>query len=186
MKTTVTVQEGLSQAPGNSFEATSPTMSNPRSRTSGTSLRTIRLLHRYLGLLFSPAILFFAFSGALQTLNLHSANARTGYVPPTWVVEMAQIHKKQTTNLPKPKGKARQAASDSTSSDMEDAPPPKQSARRRSSDWPFKAFVVIMSIGLIVTTLLGIYMSFRYGGDPRLVWGVLLVGALLPVALLAL
>jgi hypothetical protein len=41
-----------------------------------------------------------------------------------------------------------------------------------------------MSIGLIVTTLLGIYMGFRYGGRGRLIWGLLIAGTLLPVSML--
>jgi hypothetical protein len=144
-------------------------------------LKAIRLLHRYLGLFFSPAILFFAFSGALQTFNLHDANRRTGYVPPTWVVQMAQIHKKQTASLPKPKAKMKTPVADS-----EDTPAPKTDAPGRQSTWALKYFVVAMSAGLIATTLLGIYMSFRYGGDKRLACGALLCGTLLPVAMLLL
>jgi hypothetical protein len=49
---------------------------------------------------------------------------------------------------------------------------------------PFKCFVLLMSVGLMATTLLGIYMAFRYGGSPPLVWGVLTAGTLLPAALL--
>ncbi len=41
-------------------------------------MKKIRLLHRYLGLFFSPAILFFTFSGVIQTFNLQSANKECG------------------------------------------------------------------------------------------------------------
>jgi hypothetical protein len=144
-------------------------------------LRNIRLLHRYLGLFFSPAILVFAFSGAIQTFNLHQANTRTGYLPPTWVVEMAQIHKKQTMSLPKEKTKPA-----SPELDTRDAVAPKKASASASakSSWLFKCFVLVMSVGLMVTTLLGIYMAFRYGGSPLLVWGMLTAGTLLPAALL--
>jgi hypothetical protein len=43
------------------------------------SIKNLRLLHRYMGLFFSPAILFFAFSGGLQVFNLHKSDKSTGY-----------------------------------------------------------------------------------------------------------
>jgi hypothetical protein len=142
-------------------------------------LKTMRQLHRYMGLLFSPAILFFGFSGALQTFNLHSPNKSTGYVPPVWVVEMAQLHKKQTLSLPKEKSKASQSEPGPRDpADQEKAGQP------RKSTLPLKCFVLLMSVGLLATTLLGIYMAFRYGGDRRLIWGMLIGGTLLPVAMM--
>jgi hypothetical protein len=142
-------------------------------------MRKLRLLHRYMGLFFSPAILFFAFTGALQTFDLHSTNKSTGYVPPAWLVEMAQLHKKQTLNLIKPKSKPTQAepAAGDSGADKMTAPP-------RRSSLPLKWFVVVMSVGLIVTTILGIYMAFCFGASPKLVWGILAAGTLLPVAMI--
>jgi hypothetical protein len=134
-----------------------------------------------MGLFFSPAILFFAFSGAVQTFNLHEVNTHTGYVPPTWVVEMAQIHKKQTTVLTKEKSKSKQPEPESG-----DPVPKKKAAHPEKSALPLKCFVLVMSIGLIVTTLLGIYMAFRFGGNRRLSWGMLIGGTLLPIAMLLL
>src|ERR1700739_686402 len=100
-------------------------------------MKNLRLVHRYMGLLFSPAILFFAFTGALQTFNLHSPNKSTGYVPPAWVVEMAQIHKKQTISMPKEKGKATQAEPGSSDPGTE-----KKAAKPRHSTLPLKCFVL--------------------------------------------
>jgi hypothetical protein len=142
-------------------------------------LKKLRLVHRYMGLFFSPAILFFAFTGALQTFDLHSPNKSTGYVPPAWLVEMAQLHKKQTLNLTKAKGKPTQAESVPA-----DPPAEKKAGLPRKSALPLKWFVVLMSVGLSATTLLGIYMAFRFGGDPRLIWGTLAAGILLPVAMI--
>lgn len=156
-------------------------------------MKKIRLLHRYMGLFFSPAILFFAFSGALQTFNLHKPNKTTGYVPPIWILELAQLHKDQRIAAPKekvkavpddsdtevmsaPKKKAKTAPADSDSVDKV----PKKAPKSEKSNLPLKCFVLTMSIGLIVSTLLGIYMGFRYGGDWRLVWGMLIAGTVLP------
>jgi hypothetical protein len=140
------------------------------------TMRNLRQLHRYLGLLFSPAILFFAFTGALQTFDLHLVNKSTGYVPPAWLVEMAQLHKKQM--LGRTKEKSAQSAPD-----QGDQGKKKEAAPKGKSALPLKWFVVVMSVGLIGTTLLGIYMAFRYGGSPVLNLGSLAIGTLLPVAL---
>ena len=143
-------------------------------------LRKIRLVHRYLGLFFSPAILLFALSGALQTFNLHQANTRTGYVPPPWLVELAQIHKKQTTDLPKEKTKPALPAG----SDSHDPVAARKASSPGKSTLPLKCFVVLMSAGLVATTLLGIYMAFSYGGNRVLVSATLAGGILLPVAMM--
>jgi hypothetical protein len=184
MSSNVTVESPIAEADGNGLEALErgPARAKPQVRTSW--LKTTRLLHRYMGLFFAPAILFFAFSGAIQTFDLHKANARTGYAPPMWVLEMAQIHKSQNMNVAKGKSKPKKAESDATDSVPDDAPAPKIAATPRHSALAMKWFVLIMSAGLILSTLLGIYMSFQYGGDPRLAWGALLTGTLIPVALL--
>ena len=142
-------------------------------------MKKIRILHRYMGLFFSPAILFFAFSGALQTFNLHKPNKTTGYIPPTWILELAQIHKSQNMLVPKEKAKA--AAADA---DTAEKSTPKKAPKNEKSTLPLKCFVLLMSIGLILSTLLGIYMAFGYGGDWRLVWGMLIAGTMLPIAIM--
>jgi len=144
-------------------------------------MKNIRILHRYMGLLFSPAILFFAFSGALQTFNLHQSNKTTGYVPPEWIVEMAQIHKKQTIRLPKEKSAPAQPKLE-----PRNPAPQEKETQPHKSTLPLKCFVLLMSAGLIATTLLGIYMAFRSAGDRRLIWGMLVAGVLLPIVLMSL
>jgi hypothetical protein len=142
-------------------------------------MRKLRILHRYLGLFFSPAILFFAFTGALQTFDLHSTNKSTGYAPPPWLVEMAQLHKKQT--LEPNKAKAKPAKNDLVPTDSaidKKAAPPSRSAL------PLKWFVVVMSVGLIGTTFLGIVMAFRFEKAPWLILGSLAAGTLGPVAMI--
>ena len=142
-------------------------------------MRKLRLLHRYTGLFFSPAILFFSFTGALQTFDLHSPNNRTGYVPPAWLVEMAQLHKKQTLSLTKGKTKPTQAESV-----PQDPAVDKKAGSPHKSALLLKGFVVVMSVGLVLTTFLGIYMAFRFAGAPRMVWGLLAAGTFLPIAMI--
>jgi hypothetical protein len=142
-------------------------------------MKNIRLLHRYMGLFFSPAILFFTFSGVLQTFNLHQQNRSTGYVPAAWVVEMAQIHKKQTSSVSKEKSKP--TSPEGTLRDPVAQKVEKAAPSPRNTALPLKCFVLVMSVGLFASTLLGIYMAFRYGGKRRIVWGMLIGGTLLPI-----
>ena len=183
MKATVTIESPTSEVVDNSLEASELRTDRARPRSRGSWLKTVRLLHRYMGLFFSPAILFFAFSGALQTFNLHKADARTGYTPPTWILEIAQIHKSQNMNV-KIKSKPKKAESDTADPALDDAPAPRKGAKPGHSALPMKWFVVIMSVGLIVTTALGIYMSFSYGGNARLAWATLIAGVVVPIAFL--
>ena len=60
-----------------------------------------RKLHRYLGVFFTPAILFFAFTGALQTFGLHESKQRGEPPPVAWIAALASVHKDQ--HLPQPR-----------------------------------------------------------------------------------
>src|ERR1700727_974858 len=68
--------------------------------SSHTFLRYTRLIHLYLGVFITPALLFFAFTGALQTFSLHETTRGSSYKPPAWAVVLGQIHKKQTPVVP--------------------------------------------------------------------------------------
>jgi hypothetical protein len=68
---------------------------------SASLLKALRVLHLYVGVFIAPAVLFFAFSGALQTFGLHETNRdHPDYKPAKWEVVLAQIHKKQTFIVP--------------------------------------------------------------------------------------
>jgi len=148
-----------------------------RSRGNGSAMRTIRLLHRYLGLFFAPAILFFSFSGALQTFGWHETTRGRSYEPPAWIVRMSQLHKKQTLSVPAPKTKAPKGPISDPPTD-----PIKKDTRDVKMKFVLKCFVFIMSIGLMLSTVLGVIMALRYGKDARLIWALVLVGFLFPVA----
>ena len=101
-----------------------------------------------------------------------------GYEPPTWIEVVAQIHKNQKTTL-KPK-----------QSKSPDAEPSPERKKQKKGESPIgrlllKWFCLIMAVGIIVTTGLGIYMSFKYNKKHRLLWALLCAGLALPVALLA-
>jgi hypothetical protein len=119
-------------------------------------MKRIRQIHFYLGVFFAPLIILFALSGALQTFRLQESPKGSTYAPPAWIVKLADIHKDQ---------KAAQGP-----------------GTRRSL--PLQWFVVVMSAGLITTSLLGIYMAFKYNRDKRVLFGMIILGLVIPLALL--
>src|SRR5262249_49169787 len=62
-------------------------------------LRFTRKVHLYLGIFTTPALLFFAFTGAMQTFNLHESTAGSSYKPPAWVLTLAQLHKTEAPTV---------------------------------------------------------------------------------------
>ena len=64
------------------------------------ALKFLRKVHLYLGIFTTPALLFFAITGALQTFSLHETTQGSNYKPPAWIASLAQLHKKQTTAVP--------------------------------------------------------------------------------------
>jgi hypothetical protein len=172
-------------------------------------IKAARQLHLYLGLFFAPSIIFFAFTGCLQTFSFHE-NKNPGDHHPQWIATLASIHKDQVLPVKKqakalapalaPKQPNEDAAKkegsrekDGDGHDTHDvegkaAPAAKGGtgapAPQRKSPLPLKTFVGFLGIGLITSSLLGIYMAFKYNRDRRIVWGLLIAGAALPLALL--
>ena len=119
-------------------------------------MKRIRQIHFYLGTLFAPMIILFALSGALQTFRLQESPKGSTYTPPSWIVWLADFHKDQR--------------------------PAHEPGVRPSR--PLKWFVVLMAIGLIGTSILGIVMAFKYNRDKRVVLGLIILGLVIPLALL--
>src|SRR5580704_6729109 len=122
--------------------------------TSHKILKYLRLTHLYFGVLITPALIFFAFTGALQTFSLHETTRGSSYKPPAWAVMLAQIHKKQTPIVPARK-------------------PP---APETHNALPLKIFFLLVAIGLFTSTFSGLYMSYKYMRNRRLVTAILLAG----------
>lgn len=146
-------------------------------------MKSIRQLHFYIGIFFAPSIIFFAFSGALQTFSLHE-NKEPGSHHPEWIAQMAEIHKDQrlpqlTEEHVAEAAKPKQAEAQPTSTPETEPPAPK-----RKPSLPLKIFVLFMSTGLMLSSILGIYMAFKYNRDRRIIWSLLIVGTALPIALL--
>jgi hypothetical protein len=155
---------------------------------SATTLRLFRKTHLYFGLFISPALLFFAFTGAVQTLSLHEA-AGSSYKPPAILAELGQLHKKQTTVIPVRKAPEGGAAHEAGRPDHGGAPAnaPQQAvtlAGKQKQHLPMKIFFLVVAVGLLTSTVTGVYMSYVYERNRLLVTGTLLAGVLVPLVLL--
>jgi hypothetical protein len=157
--------------------------------SSHVLLKFFRQVHLYLGVFITPSLIFFAFTGALQTFSLHETTRGSSYKPPAWAVTLAQIHKKQTPVVParhappsdRPAGeKTLPGAGQSTA--QTNAPAPTPTAKTHNS-LPLKIFFLVVSIGLFISTLTGLYMSYRFVRNRLLITSLLVAGVVIPIAL---
>src|SRR5882762_2672095 len=141
-------------------------------------MKSIRQLHFYIGIFFAPSIIFFAFTGALQTFSLHE-DKEAGSHHPEWIAKLAEIHKDQ--RLPQA---TEEQVVDAATPEQDEAQPvstPKSAppAPKHKPSLPLKIFVLFMSTGLMLSSFLGIYMAFKYNRDRRIIWGLLIGGTAL-------
>jgi hypothetical protein len=171
-------------------------------------LRIFRLVHLYLGIFTAPALIFFAFTGGLQTFSLHETTRGSSYKPPAWAATLAQIHKKQTpvvpvrrrsvgnagTQAPLPEARPQQSLDLPTAKTRGAAPDPAASLPAATSaqqdpsgmhhPLPLKVFFLIVSVGLLLSTITGIYMAYKYRRNCVWITGLLILGTVLPIVLL--
>ena len=114
-------------------------------------MRQVRRWHTYLSCFFAPLLLFYIGTGWYQTFNLDRTKGLAERKD--WVSKLRSVHVDQIY----PGEKV-----DSYSTTL------------------FKAVVVAMSICLIVTIALGIYLAFRSSKQPWPVWVSLVLGILVP------
>jgi hypothetical protein len=149
------------------------------------TLQQLRRLHHYIGVFLAPAILLFAVSGAFQTFRLQEEKGYGG-TPPDWIVWIASVHTDQA--LPKV-----ETASHSHDKDDDQAQPsvvekPKMAADREGGKQPvtlpLKIFVVIVALGLFISTLMGVVIALNNRAMKTKTIGLLVAGTLIPVAML--
>jgi hypothetical protein len=151
--------------------------------SSGTLLRYTRLSHLYLGVFISPALFFFAVTGALQTFSLHETTRGSSYKPPAWAVTLGQLHKKQTTVVPVRKLAPPDKPSIDKSQPAASPSPAPAPTPRPHNALPLKIFFLIVAIGLFTSTLSGLYMSYKYIHNKPLITALLIAGIIVPIAM---
>ncbi len=170
-------------------------------------LKFSRVLHLYFGVFITPAILFFALTGALQTFGLHETNRdHPDYKPARWMVVLGQLHKKQTTIVPvrKPQaaagqtsgpdagagkgrhegGSAGNAAAVTGAPGATANPAPVAAApgapEQKRHPLPLRIFFLLVCVGLFSATATGLYMSYKYTRNKVLVTVALVAGVVVP------
>lgn len=119
-------------------------------------MRFLRTLHLYLGCLFAPMLIFFAVTGSWQVFNWHRSDKNwSGYHAPEIVSILSEVHKEAHIT-----------------------------GRDRSSPAPVRYFMVAAAGGLVLTAVLGVIMAYRFSRRPVVATISLMVGIILPVALL--
>jgi hypothetical protein len=151
-------------------------------RTHARILRFSRQLHLYLGVFIAPAILFFAVTGALQTLSLHETTKGSNYKPANWIVVLAQLHKKQTVHVPLQKLQSTPQPV-STGKPQKSAPAQDKPAQTDAHSLPMKVFFLVVSAGLVTSTFSGLYMSYKYSRNKVVMTVLFVAGIVVPIAL---
>jgi hypothetical protein len=146
-------------------------------------LKTARLAHKYMGVFISPAVLFFAFSGALQTFSLHESGKGSSYSPPHWIVVLSRIHKDQTPVVPPPRPKPAPDAAAKPHA-ISPIPAPPMIPVKKHNPWPLKIFFLVVAIGLVISTLTGLTMAYKYAGNKLAITLTLIAGIVIPLAML--
>jgi hypothetical protein len=118
-------------------------------------MKLVRRLHLYLSCFFAPMLLFYVGTGWYQTLTLN--RTKTAAEAGDWITRLRAVHVDQIY--------------------------PTAAAASYQPAY-YKALVVAMSVALIVTVGLGLFLAFRVSRKPWLVWLVLASGVLVPVATL--
>lgn len=156
-------------------------------------LKFLRSIHLYFGVFLSPALLFFAVTGAMQTFSLHETTQGSSYKPPAWITTLAQLHKKQTTDVPVRAPRPAAAGSpDAGAKAGGGHPEPGQRGTAgatehspQKSHLPMKIFFLLVSLGLVSSTLSGLYMAWKFQRNRKLTMVALFAaGVLVPLLLL--
>ena len=155
--------------------------------TSRRLLRTLRTLHLYLGVFTAPALLFFAFTGALQTLDLHEPSRTSDYKPPAWLVSFSHLHKKASLEVPArraPPGASPDATGGSNGNAASRIAARSRPAPGRHNTWPMKIFFELVALSLTISAISGVYMAWRVARHRRRYALILVAGIAVPVLLL--
>jgi hypothetical protein len=144
-----------------------------------TRLR-IRQLHAYIGLFVAPSVLFFAATGAVQLFDLHETHGE--YRPFPLVEKLSSVHKGQVFAFGDHHTET--APGSEVHEPAADAPDGGQADVDKLSTVLLRWYFLLVSLSLIFSTILGLWMGLTQSPRTRLAWILLFAGALIPLGLL--
>ncbi len=121
-------------------------------------MKRLRQLHLGLSVFFTPLLLFFILTGWFQTVD--QDRLKSPGEAETLLQKLRVVHTDQIF-------------------------PETGALRQKSNPSVFRVLVVVMSVALILTTLLGLILAFRFAKPAWVPWAILGLGLLVPVAVLA-
>jgi len=133
-------------------------------------MASIRIWHSYLGMVLAPSILFFALTGLLQIFSLHEAHGH--YKPAALVEKFSSLHKDQVFEAKAPEPESSEA----------DAKPQEEQLKPVSV-YILKWFFALVAVGLMLSTVLGVWMGLKGTLRRRTHLWLLATGAVLPIVL---
>jgi hypothetical protein len=151
-----------------------------------TTMRSLRQWHHYLGVFFAPTIIFFAFTGALQTFSLHEAKGYGGRPAPSWIAWMASVHKDQAPPREKHADATKPALTPAATARPSSGHADDRHADaggKRPSPLPLKIFVVLLAVSLILSTTIGAVIALNNRAMRTRSIALLVLGAALPCVL---
>jgi len=145
-------------------------------------LRFIRQLHFWVAVYVAPSLVLFAVTGMLQLFKLHEAEG--GYQPPAVIEKLGQVHIHQKYALrpvrrPPTAQPAPAAAAAPARGETEERAAPLGETLVK---WTF----LVMSLGMAMSAVLGVWMSLSNTRQRRTTWLLLAAGTVLPILVLAL
>jgi hypothetical protein len=133
----------------------------------------LRQWHGYLGAFIAPSVIFFALTGSIQLFNLHEAHG--AYHPAPIIEKLARVHKDQVFALDHDHGPPAQGAAPAHDDDEQPA----------VATTLLKWFFLLVALGLVVSTSLGLWIGLTRPRGRRVTVAVLAMGCVAPLVLLA-
>lgn len=143
----------------------------------------IRQAHLFLGMLIAPSVLLFAITGGLQIFRLQESHE--GYTPPPVIEKLGRMHMDQVYALKKPKAApaaapVEAAAPAAVVEEAKPEPKPAPPLSKQLLQW----FFTLVAVGLVLSTLLGVWMGVMVSRWKVTARWLLLAGTVLPVLML--
>lgn len=143
-------------------------------------LAFIRQIHIYISVFVAPSLLFFAFTGALQTFRIPDQKTA-----PMVIQKLARLHKDDVFAVKPPRSERPKAPGHDGPDHAKAAPeePPKAKPAAQASTEAMKWFFAAVSVGVMFSILFGLWMALAYGRQKLIVWTLLIAGAVIPAAI---
>ncbi|WP_269515912.1 hypothetical protein [Brevundimonas subvibrioides] len=145
----------------------------------------LRQAHTLLGMLIAPSVLLFAVTGGFQIFRLNEDKG--SYTPPALLADLARVHKNQVLKAA-PRAPRVEAPDKAVAARAPVKAEPEREKRARPAPSLSKIllqwFFVVVSVGLFLSTSVGIWMGVTMGRLKVAARWTLLAGTLIPVLIL--